>query len=409
MLVIEVAVPHRSDDRYEFECRVRVRRTPVQRLLGRKPPPEQVGHHRIPGRIRFGFRSPTRPIEHHPVWDAIYPLFFLTRNGGPVFDTGHRQAIIRSSSSVPAVVRDFYVKRASDMGIELTVEAPESDVRFEGSASDRDVLAFGGGKDSRALLGMLRELGRDPVVATSGASNAPDLPHAIVSDAIDGALADRLMAALMLRGRYLYVGGGLGEAHHVTPWQRYYDVCSPRPMAAMSQMLGSVGIRTELRVPLAILPYNITQRIVFERYPDLYRHQVSVPDGHHSEKNLHVSLCRYHHRIPLGPQCPDELFRTLLDEFVTRQLGQPQPFGARGHREGFHREMRAIIHRHRDDRLFAGIRARVPDEWAGDWIDYVHTYVDPAPHPAGPRDICLQYAAPIDAAPAGARLWRIDP
>ncbi len=409
MLVIDVPAPSRTEDRYEFRCRIRMRRTPVQRLLRRRPPRQRLRRHSVPGTVRFGFTTTGPAIDHHPIWDSFYPLFYLTRNGGPLFDTGHREATIRFEYPVSATVRDFFVHRAREMGTELSVTAATTHATFDDRGSDRHVLAFGGGKDSRMLLGALRELGLDPLIVTTGAENVPDLPEASVTKAVDGVLADRLMPALMLRGRHMYVGGGLGEAHRQDPWQQYYDVCSPVPMAAMSRMLASVGLGTQLHVPTALLPYNVTQDILFQRYPELYRHQLSVPDGKHSEKNLHVSLCRYHHAIALEPQCTDELFVALLGEFLARQTEQPQPFGTRGHREGFHREMRAIIHRHRDEQLFATVRDRVPDHWAGDWIDYIHTYVDPEPYPPGFLDICSHYARPIEEAPADARLWRIRP
>jgi hypothetical protein len=407
MLEIEVESPLRTDDRYEFRCRVRTRRTRTQRVLRRRPTPQRAGRHEVPGAIRFGFRSAGRRIEHHPVWDAVYPLFFLTRFGGPLFDTSYTRATIRFDFPIPVVVRDYYIQRASDMGTTLDVEARTTGATFDGASPGGVVLAFGGGKDSRLLLGVLRELGDDPTVATTGRQNVPDLPAAIVTQAVDGALVDRLMPGLMMGGSELYLGGGLGEAHHVTPWHRYYDMAAPAPLGEMSAMLGMLGLPTRLLAPLVVLPYNVTQRILAHRYPELHRHQHSVRDGQHSEKNLHVTLCRYHHAIPLGSQCSRELFVTLLEEYITRQTEQAHPFGARDHREVIDREMRAIIHRHRDEPMFRTVRPRVPDHWAGDWIDYTHDYVQPDPRPAGFPGICAEYARPIDEAPPEARLRRI--
>jgi hypothetical protein len=339
------------------------------------------------------------------VWDAIYPLMFLTRKGGPLFGTRHRQARIRMAFPVPSSVRDFYVRRAHDLGLEVTIEARPSGATFDGSTAGR-VIAFGGGKESRAILGMLRETGRDPVVMSAGRRNVPDLPEALVSESVDGALVDRIMPALMRRGQDLYMGGTLGGTHRVTPWHRYYDVSSPDPLNETAELLTSVGLPIRVHSPLAMAPPNIGQRVLHDRYPELFRYQYSTRDGRASEKNLHVALCRHHHGIPYHRHCPPELFARLLDRFVTRETRSPMGFGSHHEREVISREMRAIIHRHRDESSFADVRERITDDWAGDWIDYLHPYVEPAPE----QDIVAilrDYARPIDEAPSGARLWRV--
>ncbi len=355
--------------------------------------------------MRFGFRTHGWRLEHHPVWDAIYPLMALTRQDGPLYGTRHREATIRLGYPIHPRVRDFYVRRAQDLGLAVTIEARSSDASFEGTATGA-VLAFGGGKESRVMLGMLREVGPAPVIVSSWARTVPDLPEAVVSEPSGTALVDRLMPALMQRGDRLYIGGTLGGARRSTPWHRYFDVSSPVAMREMSTLLASVGLPTRMSVPLSVAPPNIGQWVLHDRYPGLFRYQHSTRDGQVTDKNLHVALCRYHHGIPYEQQCPPELFARLLERFVTRELRQPDGFGVRGEREVISREMRAIIHRHRSEATFAPVADRIPDDWAGDWIDYLHPYVDAEVEPEM-VDILRGYAAPIDEAPPGARLWRV--
>jgi hypothetical protein len=154
VLVIEVATPLRADDRYAFECRIRRHRPWHRRILrprsgGRSLP------RGVPDVLRFGFRTHGWRLEHHPVWDAIYPLMYLTRNGGPLFGSSHRQARIRLGYPIPPQVRDHFAQRALDLGLEVTIDAKPSGATFDG-ATRGAVIAFGGGKESRVLLGMLR-------------------------------------------------------------------------------------------------------------------------------------------------------------------------------------------------------------------------------------------------------------
>lgn len=404
MLVIDVGPPLRTEDRYEFECQVRHHRPLRRRIL--RPRSATITKPDVPPRVvRFGFRTSGWRLEHHPVWDAIYPLLSLTRNGGPLFGTRHRRATIRMACATPVAVRDFFVRRAHDLGLEVTIQGETSHATFDGSARRR-VIAFGGGKESRAILGMLRETGDDPVIVSSWARNVPDLPHALVSDPMGPALIDRVMPALMSRGRDLYLGGTLGGSHRTHPWHRYFDVSAPAPLRETARMLAAVGLPTVLHSPLAIVPPNVGQRVLHDRYPDLYRHQYSTRDGGSSEKNLHVALCKLHHGIGYQRHCPPELFARLLERFVAREATRPDDFGPRSEREVISREMRAIIHRHRGESVFDGVRVRIPDDWAGDWIDHMHPYVEAEPEPAI-VDILAGYARPIDEAPPDALLWRI--
>lgn len=155
--------------------------------------------------LRFGFESQDVAIPHQELWDAIYPLMFLTRNGGPLFRTRHDRARIRMGYPIPGPVRDCYVRRAADFGLTMSVDAETTD-GVPPCPTAGHVLAFGGGKDSRLLLGVLREIGRAPRVVTSAVGNAPDVPGAWVTTPLAGVLADRMMPALMAGGRHFYFG-----------------------------------------------------------------------------------------------------------------------------------------------------------------------------------------------------------
>ena len=405
MLDIDVLTPIKTDSTYEFSCDLRPRRSIRSRLLSgsdtRKIPPP---------RIRFGFEARDFAIRHHAIWDAFYPLFFLTRNGGPLFGTGWDRARIRFGYPIPAAVSGFFVRRAAHLGIEIKVEADATEVRFEEPTSGH-VQAFGGGKESRLLLGLLRELGLEPTVMSSQASRASDVPGALTSKAIgsgaaEGELVDRIMPSLMQGGRHLYYGAGLGEANLETPWHQHYDMASPARIAELAALLTDLGAPTEMHVPAVVLPSNLIQRMLHDRYPDLFAGQVSTGMGAHSYKNLHVSLIKMLHGIPTDSHMEPDLFRRLLERFVRRQLADPPDFGYRKHRETPSLEMRAIIWRLRQQPAFATVRDRVPASWDAAWIDYVHVYANPSLDPAY-VGIYRQHAPTVDEADPGVSIRRV--
>ncbi len=404
-LDIEVLPPVKTANRYEFRCvlggpswsaREIVRRIGGAMLRGAWPSARE---------LRFGFGAVNHAIRHHELWDSIYPLMFLTRNGGPLFNTRHTRATIRFRYPIAEKVRAFYVRRARDFGIAIDVQADTTD-RSCDCPTEGHVVAFGGGKDSRLIYGVLREAGHQPRPVTAGAANAPDLDDVRCVETLHGALANRVMPALMSGGRHFYFGSGLGEVHRRVPWQQYYDWASPVALAEFSGLLRALGVEMHAHAPAAVLPYNLIQRILFERYPTLYAHQRSVERNEATEKNLHVALCELHHGIAFDRHCDAALFRSLVARFVEEQCTNPRPFGYREHRETIHREMRAIIFRHRAETPFAGVRHRIPPEWEGAWIDYVHDYVAPATSDEF-RRIYAAYAPSVGAAPPGVSLWRV--
>jgi len=250
VLDISVSVPIRTASRYEFHCALRRERTLRARL--------RAGSGDAAARrseLRFGFRATNYEIVHHDVWDGFYPLFFLTRNGGPLFNKGHDRARIHFDYPISAVVRDFYIRRAADFGIEVEVEAKTTESRFDTETSG-DVLAFGGGKDSRLLLGLLNELGRDPVVFTAKSDRASDIDDIRVTESVNGALVDRLMPSLMALPRTFWWGGTIGDVHHEVPWQQIYDMASPGPLGDWSDLFAALGADIKIQAPLTVLPYN---------------------------------------------------------------------------------------------------------------------------------------------------------
>jgi hypothetical protein len=278
-------------------------------------------------------------------------------------------------------------------------------MRLTGSASG-DVLAFGGGKDSRLMLGLLREMGLDPTIITAKGANAVDLPEAQVTESIHGALADRIMPSFMAMGRRFWFGATIGDVHRETPWHQHYDLAAPEPLAALSTLLRSLGSDTEMLVPLTMVPYNIIQRILHDRYPDLYLHQVSTRPGAHNEKSLHIALIKLANGYSFEDQCSESVFVQMLERFVSRQTHDPTGFGYRNRRMTVNLEMRAIIWRHRDDDRFVAVRDRIPSDWEAAWIDYLHPYAAQQQDPAFMRTY-HQYAPTVDEADAGVPMWRI--
>lgn len=374
---LDVHPPIRTTDRYEFHCEIRgVPLTLTTAARRVRAAARGVGSP-FRDQLRFGFRAVNFRIAHHEVWDSVFPLMFLSRNGGPLFNRRHRTAVIRVHYPVLEPVRAFYVQRAASMGLDVTIEADTFDRTCDVAGSGR-MQTFGGGKESRLLFGLLRELGRTPRVTTGGASHAPaDLQSVEVSEPLWGALAERVMPALMSGAAEVYFGGSLGEAFHHRPWHQYYDMASPEGQREFNNLLHSLGVGVALEGPLVVLPANLVQAVLSARYPALAAHQASVPVEQRSEKNLHVALIKLHHGLPFEQHCSPALFASMARRFVDEKLARPDDFGFHNFREVFHREMMAILARQRSHPLLRGLGDRVPPDWDASWIDGIHTYVHP--------------------------------
>lgn len=358
---IQIARPVKTETRCEFSMQVSV-----------------AGDSR---EVRTGFESRNFAIPHHEVWDAILPLMFVTRNGGPVFNRHDGPVRVALEYPVPRLAAEFFEDRARDFGLDIEITSPRVDVTYDLKTSGEMVL-FGGGKDSRLLLGSLRELGRDPAVACAeGATYARDIEGARVYDTIGFAMPARMVPGMMLLPRIIHHGSGLGEIHQRTPWQQYFDISAPPALARTNRFLAAIGIDTQFVAPQCILPYNLVQAILARRYPELYAGQVSISPGSKDKKNLHVSLLKRYHGLSHDSHCDEPLFRRLLDRFLARNTSGESPFEYRESYEVIAREMRAILYRLQARGDLGWLAAPVPAAWDAGWIDTIHTYAYPGVDP----------------------------
>jgi len=365
---IRVERPIRTDDTYVFPYRV-TDTTPGRRLVARLAGLRGV-------ELRLGFQAVNFSIRHSPLWDSFCPLWFLTRIGGPVFGHGIERCEIRFDYPVLDRVARFFEGRAANLGYEAVVTGRTYDDTFDLPTSGRQI-PFGGGKDSRTILGLLRELGESPTVSTAGRANwPPDLPGAIHHEPVNGALTERLMPILMSGAAHVYLGGNLNGVAWHSPWHRYYDWASPEAQGGLAGLLRSLGVAISFHCPLGVLPANLTQKVLFDRYPDLFAHQRSVAPNARKEKQLQIALLRLYHGIPIGDGCSDEVFRFCLRQFHTARLANPDDWGPHHCRMVFQREMMALVYRLRDHPLLSEVRDAVPATWDASWIDGVHAYVD---------------------------------
>ncbi len=349
----------------------------------------------------IGVRASTFAIPHHEVWDSFLPLMWVSRNGGPLFNKPVTSARVRAAFPLHSRIARFFEARAAAFGLQMHVDSPEF-YRTYDVATGGEALLFGGGKDSRLLLGSLREIGHNPrIISARGAENAHDLPEALCFDPANFSMPNRIVPALMLRPRVVYQGCGLGEVHHHSPWQQYYDISAAEALRDTSELLQSLGFDITFLGPQAVLPYNLTQKILTRRYPPLAAGQISVPPHKPSDKNLHVSLLKRYHAIPTQDHCTDELFAKMLGSFMRKALDpNVAPFGHHANREVIEREMRSIIlHLFRQGQLDLPTHLTPPAHWHAPWIDFVHTYCNPD-LPAGLLAIYRQYA---DVWPANAQ------
>jgi hypothetical protein len=328
---------------------------------------------------RIGFVARNFSIPHLELWDTFLPLMWLTRNGGPLFGRDSVRATVRADFPLNADVVAFFEQRARDFGIVIDVTSRTIAMTYDVQTSGTSVL-FGGGKDSRLLLGTLRELGENPsVVSARGSRYAADIEGALCFDPFDNAMPNRIVPALMLGAMDIYHGSGLGEIHITKPWHRYYDISAAAPVGQTNELLRRLGVDVTVHVPQCVLPYNIVQLILARRYPDLFKGQISVEPNKRSQKNLHVALLKRYHDLPHQDHCSDQLLTEMAQDFVVRSADDV--FGYRRNREIIQREMRAILVRlHRRGEL-VHLNVAPPAEWDAPWIDCIHSYCNPGLDP----------------------------
>jgi hypothetical protein len=341
----------------------------------------------------FGNRTPTigfRPvgweIPHNTLWDSIAPLWFLTAFRGPFFKRWpalsnkapqHPEAhVVELAFPVHEAVAKFFERRAEAYGYKMTVEAVSS---WSGTVQQPPTgcaLALGGGKDSRCLLGMLRELGKDPAVFVDlqGLTRPHGLKSVMGHRGLWDSQVSRLLPALMHNPSELFIGCGSGEAEYMSPWQWCYEYSAWQPLAEFSDLLAECGMQTRLKAPLAATPYHLNQKILVQDYPDLYAFQDTAPDMSRTAKSMHVAICEIMHGGDPRVRCPKPLFKTLAKTWVNQQIGRFAPPSAW---QGFARELRALMYEVQSWPWMDCVRADIPASWEGDWIHYVHDYMDP--------------------------------
>jgi len=332
------------------------------------------------------------------VWDTFFPLFLLTREDGPCFTNRKWPWFEKVAPSVsscrirlqfPAIrkVCNFFTDRCSKgWGFTLRCDRPKDIEPPRPYASSGDCLALGNGKDSRMLLGALRETGRTPTVYghMRGEVNGIAVRR---SDGFSGYFAERVMPTLMSGSSHIYWGMGSGEAWYSgTPWQLFHDVSAHVRLSEISSLLQSVGIGVSIHAPLAVLPYNITQKILCSRYPALATGQVSTKKQEHSAKNLRTSVLKLWAGVAPWDFCSKPLFHSLLDKWLSRQVEDHQEYGTEI-------ETRALLTRMLDLPQIRPFRDRIPKEWDVPWVDYLHPHV--APVDASMMRIFREYADPV--------------
>jgi hypothetical protein len=395
-----VPAPHKTPGAYVFDC------------------PVKGG---VTNRVRFGFQSVGWDVPHAAVWDTILPLLWLTGPGGPLFfkkeemgsdevaPTRGIEASIVFDYPVDRSVCDFFEQRCK-LGYLMDVKV-SARTRWSGvpmfsrrlpsylppsssslKSHHKSILALGNGKDSRLLYGLLREIGKTPAVFMHGLGPAKNIDPVIRSGPIAPRLSERLFAPLMHAPEEFYIGVGSGEATYTeAPWRIFQHLSSIVRTNELSEMLIKAGAPTRIRVPLTVLPYNIIQKILCLRYPDLYAGQVSTAPGDPSRKNFRIAVMKLWHGFDPWDVCPRDLFETLLLQWVKQSDEKAY---------GVELETRGLIWQMRDEPEFRSVRDVVDPSWDQPWIHYVHEYVNPE-CPKEMLDIFYEYAPSIRKAPPG--------
>ncbi|QFT58094.1 hypothetical protein FIU94_04600 [Sulfitobacter sp. THAF37] len=344
----------------------------------------------------FGFQDPAGAIKHHPIWDGLYPLLELTNIGGPVFGKFSGLVEFSFDFAVSDRVAAYFEAIGPQLGFDIRVTTERTELNFDTSLGG-NIVTMGGGKDSRLMLGTLRELGLSPKIVSANSSRLIEgLQNVRSIETIGKRLTSRMLPAMMELPNNIYHGSGLGEAHLNRPLHRYSSYGSPFALKRLNALLKSLGTSTELHAPQSVLPYNITQRILSERYPDLYRGQYSTEKDAPKEKNLHISLIKAIHGIDYTDHCSTELFKSLVRRFVrANRKNEERQFGFRNNREVIVREMRHCIFLLSQRGHLPKQRLYIPQHWYEPWADKVHTYVNPQLNSKF-LDIYLEYGQEFD-------------
>lgn len=360
-LFIKVEKPYKSDQEYSFSI--------GQSDGGQKQAIQKIG-----------FCNTNFPIPHHPIWDSFYPLMFITRNGGPVFNTNYREVIVSFDYVTSEDVVSFFQNRAKNFGFELYVTTKTAEIHLDKKTSN-DLVLFGGGKDSRLILGMLKEFGLDPIVCSAkGSHYAQDIPNALTYDTFNFAMPARIVPAMMLCPKNIFYGAGLGEVHETFPWHQFMDISTPNALKETSDLFMSVGANINFHTPASVLPYNLIQKILALRYPLLHKRQISVernkPGNSGGHKLTLVVLCHLYHGLDYSNVADRDVFLHHGHNLLEKYKNDPEKMlGFRRNYEIIIREIIALMFETNKQNKVEKFDADWL--WQEPWIDYVHPYQNP--------------------------------
>ena len=343
----------------------------------RKTPHEYLFLYEIEGggAGTFGITTETFEIPHDPLWDTLYPLMWLTRNGGPVFGE-HDEVRITLAYPVLWHVIGVMEDRAKRQGINTKVYSPTVTETAGCPSFWPNVVGFGGGKESSLICGMARELGLSPqmMMGTMDAGRQSlRWPWEDISffKPVNKGVTDRLILQMMC-GNTVYHGAGLGDTWRSDPWTQYYDIGSQEGWNQFNDMFARLGVNRRVIVPLQCVPFAQVPRILCERYPDIaVRRRSTDRRGKFSEKNLHVTLCEMVGDVPYDMHCTPAILCQLVESFVARG----DDFGFRNSRRLVHLEIRAMLWHLRDSPELAPVRHLITDvDWCRSWPWMGHYY-----------------------------------
>jgi hypothetical protein len=344
---------------------------------------------------KFGFRMNRVDLPHGTVWDTLYPLLYLTRNGGPVFNKHDQVGILFDYPVVDEVVETMK-QRCRSQGIELQVSAPDSVEPTFGAPVWDHVVGFGGGKESSLICGMARELGYSPMMLMGSPRPSTPAKRWTWDDIrffrpLNKGVSDRLVVQLMC-GANLYHGSCLDDSMRTTPWHQYFDIGSQEGWNQMNAMFDRLGMGRRVYTPLEPVPCAMVSTVLCERYPEVARLRKSVDLQSKGEKNMHVSLCEMMGGIDPSDHCSPELLRQLVGRFMEKY--EKGNYGKRDARKLAMWGMLAMLHHLRGHEILSGFE--IPDSWKREFIHYGHFYKDT---PDGFGHILAEHLEPAPASP----------
>lgn len=352
-MIFTIIKPHKSKHEYRFSFYAKEKKTKLR---------------------HFGFKADFE-IPHGSIWDTLYPLMWLTRNGGPVFNK-ISYVTLRFEYPIVAEVVKVMKARCKMQGIRLNVESPGViEAAAEKPVFDC-VVGFGGGKESSLNCGIARELGYSPRMMMG--SRVPATPakrwdwdDMVFTIPINKGVSDRLLPQLMC-GKILYHGSCLDDTMKTSPWHQYYDIGCQESWDTMNAMFKSLGIERTVYTPLECLPCAQIPNILCKRYPEVAKKRLSVQAHHAGEKNMHVSLCEMMGGIDPTNHCRPDLLVELVGQFINKY--NSENYGKRDARLLARDGMCAMLYHLREHEYLKSIRYKIKSAWKREFIHKGHFY-----------------------------------